>query len=444
MSRISYYLNACKRLLRETPIEVLLLASLGGLFGTLYRYNIESDKDKVIPLGFSEIEQIELDAASMGIKVPAVTHFLASTNDMTMKVFECWNTSHEQTLFGSNTRAFATELENRIEPSFKIYQYEIREFAQVLPSRADSALKQLAGHVAVRHALDKINDNFRYAWEDYHDDSYRPEVRTRLVTDADGNTDTEIDIVMVYDHTDHTYRYHKNYGEQVSRTLDDMLSEHPQFDTEKFMVSSSTHAENEYAIEASRKKLLKGKRLSPSELLEYANRWAYGSTITIHSPRVDELLANLHDDNARWMVAKKTAKSTAYRTYSHGDPGPAEFQTAETALSHGVELYTKIDAMVGSVEFVRDNTPLLYEKIRRFIRIVYDREEGDAERLKGEILDLAKQMYRTNFTRGFDVEPFKPETIVLYGIAGLALGGLVGFGLDYAGRKRAWYDRRED
>ena len=227
--KVPYYWNNFKDTLKKTSIEVILLASLGGFIGGISSYNHEDDKDKVVPLSFSEVEQIEIDARQMGVSVPPMTRYLAYTNDLSMKVFECWNTSHEKIIFGNNTRTFANELEMRIDPTFKIYKYEIADFTKTLPNYADSALESIKPLLSTRESLPEIINEFKKSYDHEHEEHGHYEPRITFTSDGKGNIQTHVHLEYVYDYTIHWFNYFKEHGNLASKKLDKTIKDNPNF-----------------------------------------------------------------------------------------------------------------------------------------------------------------------------------------------------------------------
>ena len=59
-----------------------------------------------------------------------------------------------------------------------------------------------------------------------------------------------------------------------------------------------------------------------------------------------------------------------------------------------------------------------------------DKKSGDADKLREQVMDLSRDIYRKNFENGLDVQPFKWGEVVLLTILGMFAGGLAGFGVD--------------
>ncbi|HJX05252.1 MAG TPA: hypothetical protein VJ461_00920 [Candidatus Nanoarchaeia archaeon] len=442
--KTKYYFNEARRILRETPIEVPIIAALGLTIGLGLSYKHEADKAKLIPVAFSEISQIERNAEANHQPVPPLTRFYASTNDLVMKVFECWNISHKNTLIGSNTTAFARELEAKMDPALRIHRHEIPDFTKNMTQYADASYQQLKEFLDVMQRISVVNNHFGTAWQDDHDDVYHTEIYFTTSTDSEGNSHTEMHTRQVYDYTIHTYDYNNRAGEQASKSLDELLMKHSNFRTpEELVTASTTQADNEYVIEKSREKELKGKRLSPEELLKHANNWANGSTYKINLSTIHNMMEALKQDGPKWDRAKNKAHSTKYQTYSHSDDGPLEFQVAETALEHGQTLEKNIAEIKQGIDFVREKAPVLHQKIEEYIAVILDKKKGNSDKLKKEVLSLARTIYSNNFKKGFDVHPSKWYMVVIWSLAGAAAGAGVGFGIDQLGERFDIYDEKK-
>lgn len=123
-------------------IAPLVLAAAFGTLGGLKSCDYENRREGCVPLGFSEIHQIEIDALKEnridgeGVnnegKGIAATYYLAGLNDLTMKIFECWNTANtkEENIYGN----FAQELKKRFDPANKKHHYELGDLFDIVPS----------------------------------------------------------------------------------------------------------------------------------------------------------------------------------------------------------------------------------------------------------------------------------------------------------------------
>ena len=434
-----------KDVLRTTKIEIVLGLALGLAVGLNISYKKENERASMIPLGFSEISQIERDAEVMGREVGHMTRLLTSTNDAAMKVFECWNLAHESTF--NVAHRFASELEYKMDSSFKIHHYELNIFLEALPGQAKNALDELKEFTGVRNEFSSVNSSFGSAWDDIHIDHYHEECTTRTECagyDSDGSCEsyqTVQDCHPVYDYTTHTYTYHKQEGEEASARLDIALKGHPELVfKERILTASKTNADGEDAAESSRK--VKGRRimLKAEEYLGIANTWYTGSTLSRNLPVIYGNWKQLHTDTDDWRKAKETAHSDSYITYSPQDDGPKEFQIAERTLEHGQNLSNSIGEIASGIEYVKSNSLLLENKVKEFISIELDRKEGNSKKLMQEIMAVSKQMYTLNFKAGFEVDRFRWLIVLGGGLLGAVAGSIAGLGIDYIGN-RLWFKK---
>ena len=430
-------------ILKTTKAEILIGATLGVLSGFILTYNHESQKDKLIPLAFSEIEQIEEDS---GGEVPHITRYITSTNDLQMKVFECWNHSFKLTTFGDNTKSFALELEKRINPYKKKYKYEIADFVEALPGQAERALESLHQFVEVLERLPALHNNLQAAWEYYFEEVDHPETYLEIVTHTDSNnnvyTTLETRTRIVYDYTWHNYKYNRKAGKESVKDLDSILSEVPELKIpEQILTSRETHAENEAAMQASREKELKGKPLGKDKILELANTWYSGATLILEAKEAIADYSTLVVDARRWKETEPQSKNQRYQTYSNSDDGPVEFQAARKALEDGQDLERHITGMVDSINYVKQKVPELDQKIREYVSVVLEGKPGDGKKLKKEIMGISRGIYSKTFKGGFDVDPFKWYVVALWTFVGALAGTAVGTAVDYAADKTKFYNR---
>ncbi|MGV8086793.1 MAG: hypothetical protein ACP5N1_04125 [Candidatus Woesearchaeota archaeon] len=432
-------------LLRTTTIEVYALAALGLGIGLTTSIIRENKRDNMVPLGFSEREQVELDVRRTGQKIGPVNQYYSMTNDMVMKVLECWNDAHKSFL-PNETRKFAYYLDLKMDMTYKQYKYELYQYVEWLPKISKEALESLDFKM-VEYKLGTAENSFRKTWDDDHDDVYHTEyyTETETTTDSDGNTHTETVTKSreVYDYTTHTYDFFKSYGEIASRQINNLLSEVNDIKLkEKILLASQTNAEGEWAAEKSRE--LKGKRLQQEELTQIANTWWTGSTLKNNLPIIQDRYKETRIDAKRWMIAKKTAKSDEYTTYSHSDSGPQEFQVVEKTIDDIRTARVYMLEVINGIEYTRENTPILEQKIKEYINIELNFGEGNSTKLKKEIMDITKTIYKENFNKGFGIERFRLGQVFLWSIIGLLGGIATGAGVDYLGKVTNLYGKNEE
>lgn len=440
--KVTEYKRSFVSWVSNTPSEILLIGLLGLAVGIGVGHHHESDREKHIPLGFSEVHQIERDAEYAGKEVGPLTRYLTGTNDLTMKVFEVWNKSHENTYVGSNVHSFATELEYRMDPAYKFHRYEIFNFVRDLPAQADAASAKLAHLERLRRGLGPVVNDFDRAWDDSHVDHYRTEYYTVTVDDGNGKSHTEEHSRQVYDHTTHTYDYDRASGERASSGADALIARTGSLAVDEVLrTASQTNAEGEYAAEKSRSKVNGGGRLDQKNLTAIANTWATGSTLSTNLPEIGRLWAAFHGDADAWRSAKRSAHSTWYNTGSRSDSGPREFQVNEKALTDGAGAEANLGEILDGIAFVKANTPKLEGMIRKLIDIELNgKKDGtDSKKLMREILTLSQQMYQKNFTGGFEVDPYRYLMVMVFGLFAMGLGAALGVTLDKASRRYRWY-----
>ncbi|MDR0860939.1 MAG: hypothetical protein LBO09_08475 [Candidatus Peribacteria bacterium] len=185
-------------------------------------------------------------------------------------------------------------------------------------------------------------------------------------------------------------------------------------------------------------------RLDTQALLEIANTRYTGSTIRNVTNHVQSQYPKLHTSSDQWKVAKNTAKSARYKTRSHFDSGPKEFQIAETTYTLGRDVEKSINEMLNAIQLTQDKVPLLNKKIQEFINkgyVHHATSEKEAKALGKEILSITKEMYKANFKQGVNVERFRWGMIFLFALIGGIIGAGFGFGIDYLGEKHNRYRR---
>lgn len=412
------------RLLRETPIEIFIGVVIGILIAVFFSYRYEQQREWKSPLAFAEISQLEDAADATGAGLGPFSTYLSYTNDCSMKVLECYFDAKSKTFFGSYHRFFAIELNARIQDSYKIYRHDLKEILGRLPGISDTALVEFSSFVKVRDRMAYVNKAFDKSWVDTHIDHYRSQIET--YTDADGNLQTRI--VQVYDHTTHSYDYHKNYGEEASRLIDLVLTDFPQLRlTEQIRLAARVGDKNALAMEKSQKHKKEQKRFTENELLQKANTWWFGSTLNINLPIIYSRWEALHQDAALWRVAKLKAQDHCYNTGSSFDSGPREFQVAETALSNGIKLNDAINQIIEGVLFTKNKSTELSNLINEYIDVVLEFKKGNPNKLAKQIISTAREIYIKNYKKGFDINPFRVQMIVLWAFLGAIAGGLLGF-----------------
>ena len=409
----------------KTPPGILATLSVAGMIlaGSL-SYRHESYRGTHLPLAFSEIHQLEKDAEKAFTELNPLTQFYAKANDATMKVFESWNQSHETK---DPPKEFALLLANRLggRGTVKKFHYNLKELLDQLPPLGRDLLGRFAPHQAAREGIHLANRHLDRAWTEYHQDHNKTVVvrKSRTVTDGKGNSRTEYYTTteQVYSHTTHTYTYYRAQGESASHTLDALLAKTLNLTVKQtLMRPSQIGKENQEAIAKSRKK----KELN---LLELASTWATGSTFSVNYPVMMSAWTSLPAHADRWRVAKGTAHSTWYITYSRVDFGPREFQVAEQALANGRKLERALSNLLGGLSAAVTDAPLLEKKITSLITSLTEPGK-DQKALAEDVLQTAQALYAKNFQGGFDVAGFRWYMIVLLTLLGGMGGSAMGFG----------------
>ena len=418
-----------KRLILETPIEVAAGALLIGSVTGTYGYMHETAKRGQIPLAFSEISQIEFDAETLHrMQVPPLTRFYTSVNDVAMQIFEANNQSYN--VWGGSDRNFAFELEKKIEPTFRIHS-QIPEFADKIGVQSQQAQTSIKPLTEASHDLPALIRALDKSWEDTHNDIYRTEIYTTTSCNSKGSCTTTTHSRQVYDYTIHTYDYHPEQGRLAAELMQDFVEKHPDLRiAEELLQTSRTNAENEWAMRESRKHMPNYEKLTPDNYLHLANTWATGSNFNVLTPDIYNAHARLKTKTPQWQHALPTAKDARYRTFSHHDDGPREFQIAEAAFKYAVEMAGKIDQIEGGMRYAAQKIPEVENKIRKFVDIELHYAPDDGRDYKSEIIEDARTIYQRNFAGGFDVRPVKWYLMVAWAAIGMLAGAGIGFGVD--------------
>jgi len=437
--------NGIHNLLDNTKIEIVFFWLLFAIVALIIVGSQELDRGKVIPLAFSEKSQIERDCEKLGIDVPVLTRFHTSSNELYMKIFECWNKSWDMTLFGSNVSAFAAELDRRMDPAMKFHHYEIPQLIKLVPAEANEALNTalkdfvivLKRTVTIKNALGESWN--RHYFDVTHIESY---TTTETYTDSDGNTRTETTTHYrtIYDYTIYDYTYFPKWGEESSSLLNKLAADYPTLDLkERLIVAKKTEADNEYAIQKSRDEDLDGKRLGPEELVQFARNWATGSTLMANLPDIRSMhLAIVNSDAPRWRTAKRTAHNDHYIRIdeSHSDPGPDEYQVVDIAHGHAREQERLISEVVDGITFVANAAPRQEQLIRELIAVKLDGKKGRSPRaIMRDIMELTKECYFKLFRRGFGIERGRWWLVLIWTILLALVGAGIGWLFDLAGER---------
>lgn len=90
----------------------------------------------------------------------------------------------------------------------------------------------------------------------------------------------------------------------------------------------------------------------------------------------------------------------------------------------------KVDQVSGGIQFAGRNIPILNQKIEQFVNATLHGGEGNPNKLRREIMQLSREIYKQNFAGGMDTEPAKWGWVVLWAVLGGLAGGAAGFGVD--------------
>jgi hypothetical protein len=417
---------------KQIPLALMLSTAAIGTAGFMLTNNYELNRDKEIPLAFSEKTQLEKEAAKENEKVAPLVKYQTSLNDSNMKIFERRNIAKSK----KNTdfvKAFAKELWE--ERTGNKHNYSLHQLLVNLPEESNAALESMKQYFEVRSRIIPVNSFFESSWNERHIDNYHTEWYTTTSTDSEGHTKIETHSRQVYDDTDHYYDYFPQMGEAASSGVDALLSRYPNLKlNERIRRTTKINAENAKAMHTSRARELKDKVLSNVEMLTLGNKWLDGSTFMLFIPRINQHYnENLTADANSWRSAKQTARSVHYKTYSSHDDGPGEFQVARSALYNGRNIVNLLGQIEQGIVYTRDISPRLDDMITEFIKTSFGPESKEksarAYKLSEDIMGIARQQYKLNFKEGFDVEGYRTWVVVLGTILGIGLGAGIGIGL---------------
>ncbi len=418
-----------KKMLYETPVEILIGVMLVGATFGVARYHVERSHEGNIPLAFSEIERTTKEFSAKGLTVPPLTRQYSLSSDAAMKVFESNNIALAK---DRTNETFARELETRIDPALKKHML-ISEIAAEMPEDTRNALASVQKLTDATRELPAVANAFGAVWDESHVDSYHTEFYTTQSCDSKGqNCTTQIHTRQVYDYTTHTYSYNQAQGEAAYVALGNFLQKFPDLNVqERLHLASGTGAENEDAIKTSMKDRFKDKAMTAAEALGLANTWASGSNFTKYTPIIRNSEAQLNNLLPAWAQGKGTAQSTSYRTYSHSDAGPREYQIAEAVRDNAVTANNSSVKIIDGIAYAGSAVPSLSRQIRDYVDVSLHGKAGDPDKMRSQLMKSARDLYDKNFENGFDVNPFKWLMIVLYTTLGMALGGGMGAGVNW-------------
>lgn len=422
-----------------TPAKITVGALLGASLAATTSYKHETQRTFCIPLAFSEVTQIERDAAAAGTQLGNVNLYLPKVNDCAMKIFECWNLAHGVTTQEKGKQSvewrFASHLSRKLNRGLDGYHYSLHDLLEEVPQRASACLKDLQEFRAVAAEAPELTQTFDSTWDDRHVDTTHTEVYFEPVTttDSQGESSTHMEMRTreVYDYTTHTYTYHPQAGERAAQLANAFFEKHPQLSfQEQLRTTSQTHTEGESASIESRASEKRKEPWGKTDLLRVANIWHAGSTLRAHVPRATAAWAALSNDCTQWGVAKNSAHSNAYRTYSHSDNGPEEFQVANRAEHNSKVLTDELSATLRGFETGLQIPRTLRPKIEQLINATIALEDGAPsksnaypQQLTREIMNLTRTLYTSSFEKGIDTKQFRGHLPYLFGFLGVFAGG---------------------
>lgn len=437
-------LEKTRVVLRDTLIEIAVLGVTGAILGGVFTYHLDSMRK--VPLAFSEISQLEREAEDSGKPLGPINQFLPKLSDCNNKIVEARNIAGEL-LQGSNRRElFARELENKLHMDH--HHYSLTKLLDILPELSQRAIGATGDLKFVAPRMDPVISELEDTWTESHTDHYRTEHRTRTVRDSKGNTKTEHYTERVYDHTTHSYTFHPDHAKNVISHINLLLSEKPKITwPEELRKVKKTNADGEMAAEVSRQKKGQYLKLTQGELLEIANSWNTGSTYNRNKPGILNSYNNLKEHAAliqavRTMFEHKWSNTISYNTRSRWDSGPKEYRLTEAALRDSRQVRENIYEIISGFAKVANDIPKLKADVEEYTAVVLDRQSGNAAKLERRIMRTVSDLQKANFNAGIDLS-FVRSYMVLIGIlAGAALGGFAGAGVNYVAEKRKWWDRR--
>ncbi|MCB9991100.1 MAG: hypothetical protein H6867_06935 [Rhodospirillales bacterium] len=418
-----------RRLVLDTPIEVLIGGVLVGALAGGVAYDHEASKKGSIPVAFSEIGKTKMRFARQDKKVPPLTLFYSTLNDSVMQVFEASNLAYANGQ-GSD-EAFASELEAKI--SYRKRYNSITEYAQDMPIYARDALASVAvleqAQKDIRPAINALGK----AWDEHHRNVYKTVYETKRECDTDGKNCRNVTTSREeYDYTVHTYNYDEDHGKRAARLLEDFIQKYPHLRIdEQLIFAGEVHENNRQAMSQSRQNTDEGQEISEDQYVDFANVWATGSNYFSLMPKVKDGHAGVNKVTPQWSAASVSANNYyRYRTYSRSDSGPKEFQIAEAALDYAASMAKNINKITTGIHYAGTALPELSQKITRYVSSVQSIGQDDPEELREEIMDMAKKLYSENYAKGFDVYPSKWGMVLLWTVLGTLAGGGAGFGVD--------------
>ncbi len=428
---MKYILDKGRKILKHAMINALTGAIIFGSAGAFMQHRFESNRDKLIPISFSEISQIKDDAAIREKEVPSYTLYYAGLWDTINKINEAWNMAWKYNINEEEAyKEFAESLEGKMHESK--HRHNLEFFLSAVPSDAKKSLEDLSEFRKARNRLEEVQGHFSRTWKhDYNDNTHLESYP--CFCDKDGCSTCWR---SVYDNTDHKYTYFDLEGETASKKLDRLLVDFSDlFKIIDMKTGKKVQKENLDVIKDSRKIDSPEKEISAGEYLTLATNWKYNSKLHIHSVTFADPWKIISGDAKKWREAKKTAKTEEYTNTHRGnsDPGPIEFQVVNTTMNHNREFMKHVDDVFNGMEISRRDLPKLKRLISDYIEDASAAERYPDRKVKRpkdavrEIRELVSSISRANFNGEFGTGRYRNYMVPLIGL----LGSLIGAGLGY-------------
>jgi hypothetical protein len=380
----------------------------------------ENERSSLIPMSFSEISQIEKDNKTNMNEYP-LTEYYAKLNDACMNIFEAYNLSKEIDI----DKSLAHEFENITEIEFKVYHYNLTILVTNILDLIDKKV-----YIKCKSLFDlynnslNINKNLNNAWTDNHHDVTHIETRTSTYTDSDGNTQIETYYEEVYDYTIHTYTFFNNYAIQAQNILNQINNNF--YYPEELKIASHTHADGEYAVTSSWKNF--NKDVNSTNLADIINSWNLRTTYMINKTEILNKYNYILQNKENYINSISASHSIEYKTYSHSDSGPTEFQINENMKNKTYTLCIYISEILNAINFTKNNLLKVYKDIKEYEEIVLDSKKGNKNKLQNDILVLSKEIYIKNFKVNYIQGYFNYTKILGLVLLGLMIyGGIIYF-----------------
>ncbi|MCB9555888.1 MAG: hypothetical protein H6707_07280 [Deltaproteobacteria bacterium] len=423
--------HGAKHLVLNTRAEIVAAAILGGLALGGIALQRELRLSEKIPLSYAMVKQLEYQAQRDGLPLHELARYYAYTNDAMMDVFESHNDAKDGG--GEFARNFARHLD---------YQMNLpRDRAQLpylLPPLSELARKAkgtLDDFSTVGDGMARVSAALASTWSEHHNDHYEDVLKERTITWTDSTgTHSKIEqyYIREYQYTDHDYRYDATQGTAAVDDFRRVRGKVPALALPTVLQPArQTDAENDYAVELSRRARNKSRPLSDAELLELAKIWSKGATYSANGPEIIALWNQaLKDDASAWEIASQSADDQHYRTKQRSHPGPKEYQIAQGAQQNSALVAARVQQILEGFDYTAANAPLLEGKIKQLIAIEISGSKGQRRQLAREILSISRNIYQKNFRAGSDITPFRGWLVAVMMLCGSVLGGALGYGLD--------------